>query len=80
MPRIAGIDIPADKRIVIALTYVYGIGKALSQKILKAANIDENLRAKDLHEDQLSTLGAYIEKNFSTEGSCVGRKCRILYV
>src|SRR3990170_2131785 len=47
MPRIAGIDIPADKRIVIALTYVYGIGKALSQKILK---------------------GAYIEKNFSTEG------------
>ena len=68
MPRIAGIDIPADKRIVIALTYVYGIGKALSQKILKAVNIDENIRAKDIHEDQLSTLGAYIEKNFSTEG------------
>src|SRR3990167_8016443 len=68
MARIAGIDIPADKRIVIALTYVYGIGKALSRKILKDVNIDENIRAKDLHEDQLSTLGAYIEKNFSTEG------------
>lgn len=68
MARIAGIDIPADKRIVIALTYIYGIGKALSQEILKAVNIDENIRAKDLHEDQLSKLGAYIEKNFSTEG------------
>jgi small subunit ribosomal protein S13 len=68
MPRIAGIDIPADKRIVIALTYIYGIGKALSQKILRDLNIDENLRAKDLHEDQLSMLGAYIEKNFTIEG------------
>lgn len=68
MPRIAGIDIPADKRIVIALTYIYGIGKALAQNILKDVNINENLRAKDLHEDQLSMLGAYIEKNFSIEG------------
>lgn len=68
MPRIAGIDIPADKRIVIALTYIYGIGKALSQKILRELNIDENVRAKDLHEDQLSMLGAYIEKNFTIEG------------
>ncbi len=68
MPRIAGIDIPADKRIVIALTYVYGIGKALSSEILKEVNIDESVRAKDLHEDQLSMLGAYIEKNFSIEG------------
>ncbi len=68
MPRIAGIDIPADKRIVVALTYIYGIGKALSGKILKDVNIDENMRAKDLHEDQLSMLGAYIEKNYSIEG------------
>ncbi|MCF6155974.1 MAG: 30S ribosomal protein S13 [Candidatus Brocadia sp.] len=68
MPRIAGNDIPADKRVVIALTYIYGIGKALSQKILKDLNIDENVRAKDLHEDQLSMLGAYIEKNFTIEG------------
>lgn len=69
MPRIAGVDIPADKRIEIALTYVYGIGRGLSQKILKAVGIDENVRAKDLHEDQLSTLGSYIEKNYATEGA-----------
>ena len=68
MPRIAGNDIPADKRIVIALTYVYGIGKSLSKKILKDVNIDENIRARELHEDQLSTLGAYIEKNYTIEG------------
>ncbi len=68
MPRIAGCDIPPNKRVVIALTYIYGVGKALSQKILKDLNIDENLRAKDLHEDQLSMLGAFIEKNFSIEG------------
>ena len=67
MPRISGIDIPADKRIVIALTYIYGIGKALSIKILKDVNIDENIRAKDIHEDQMSMLGTYIEKNFSIE-------------
>ncbi len=68
MPRIAGNDIPADKRIVIALTYLYGIGKSMSQKILKDLKIDENTRAKDIHEDQLSALGTYIEKNFSIEG------------
>ncbi|MFO0792452.1 MAG: 30S ribosomal protein S13 [Candidatus Brocadiaceae bacterium] len=68
MPRIAGNDIPADKRIVIALTYLYGIGKSMSQKILKDLKIDENTRAKDIHDDQLSALGTYIEKNFSIEG------------
>jgi small subunit ribosomal protein S13 len=68
MPRIAGNDIPADKRIVIALTYLYGIGKSMSQKILRDLKIDENTRAKDIHEDQLSALGTYIEKNFSIEG------------
>lgn len=68
MPRIAGNDIPGDKRIVIALTYIYGIGKSLSSTILKDVNIDENIRAKDIHEDQLSMLGSYIERNFSVEG------------
>ncbi|GJQ24716.1 30S ribosomal protein S13 [Candidatus Brocadia sapporoensis] len=68
MPRIAGIDIPSEKRIVVALTYAYGIGKALSLNILKELNIDENIRAKNLHEDQLSMLNAYIEKNFTVEG------------
>jgi len=68
MPRIAGNDIPADKRIVIALTYLYGVGKSLSKRVLKDLKIDENTRAKDIHEDQLSALGTYIEKNFSIEG------------
>lgn len=68
MPRIAGNDIPADKRIVIVLIYIYGIGRNLSKRILKEVNIDENVRARDLHEDQLSMLGSYIERNFSVEG------------
>ena len=69
MPRIAGVDIPADKPIWIALTYIYGIGRTLSQKILQALGIDEKIRAKDLDEDQLSALGAYIEKNHTIEGA-----------
>ncbi|MGR3295016.1 MAG: 30S ribosomal protein S13 [Candidatus Bathyanammoxibius sp.] len=69
MPRIAGTDIPPDKPIVISLTYVYGVGRTLSGKILKELNIEENVRAKELHEDQLSMLGAHIEKNYVVEGS-----------
>ncbi len=69
MPRIVGVDIPADKPIVISLTYMFGIGRTLSGKILKELNMDGNVRAKDLHEDQLSTLGAYIEKNHVVEGA-----------
>ena len=68
MPRIAGGDIPGDKRIVISLTYIYGISKHLSQKALKALKMDENTRAKDVSDDELGTLGTYLEKNFSIEG------------
>ena len=68
MPRIAGVDISADKRIVIALTYIYGIGPKLSQNILKTLGIDESKRTKDLTEEQLSALGSHIEKNYVTEG------------
>ncbi|HHT9124531.1 MAG TPA: 30S ribosomal protein S13 [Candidatus Brocadiia bacterium] len=68
MPRIAGVDIPTDKRTVVALTYIYGIGSALSQNILKTLGIDENMRVKDLTEEQLSALGSHIEKNYITEG------------
>ncbi len=56
MARIAGVLIPNDKRIVIALTYVYGIGKVTSQKILAEVNIDENIRTKDLTLDQESAV------------------------
>jgi small subunit ribosomal protein S13 len=69
MPRIAGTDIPPDKPIAVSLTYIYGVGRTLSGKILKELNIEENVRAKDLHEDQLSMLGAHIEKNYVVEGS-----------
>ncbi|MHC4269476.1 MAG: 30S ribosomal protein S13 [Planctomycetota bacterium] len=68
MPRIAGVDIPGDKRIVISLTYIYGVSKHLSQKALKALGMDENVRAKDVSDDELSTLGVYLEKNFAIEG------------
>ncbi len=69
MPRIAGVDIPGEKRIVISLTYIYGISKHLSQKALKALKMDENVRAKDVSEDELSALGAYLDKNFVIEGN-----------
>jgi len=68
MPRIAGVDIPNDKRIVIALTYIYGISRVSSRKILKALSIDENLRAKNVSENDLASLISYIEKNFVVEG------------
>src|ERR1043166_7580187 len=56
MPRILGVDIPADKRIEIALRYIYGIGSVNSKEILVKANIDPSLRAKDLNEQQLSQI------------------------
>lgn len=68
MPRIAGVDIPVDKRAVVALTYIYGIGPTVSRNILKTLIIDENMRVKNLTEEQLSTLGSYIEKNYVIEG------------
>ncbi len=52
MPRIAGVDIPGEKRIVVSLTYIFGISKNLSQKALKAIGIDESIRAKDVSEDE----------------------------
>ena len=56
MARIAGVDIPRDKRVVISLTYIYGIGKTTSQKVLAAANISEETRVRDLSEDQLNLI------------------------
>ena len=69
MPRIAGVDIPGEKRIVISLTYIYGISKHISQKALKALGMDENVRAKDVSEDDMSALGVYLDKNFVIEGN-----------
>ena len=69
MPRIAGVDIPNNKRIVIALTYIYGIGLPTSKEILARAKVDENIRAKDLTDEQLSAIRNVIEKGqYMVEG------------
>jgi small subunit ribosomal protein S13 len=66
--RIAGIDIPRDKRAIIALTYVYGIGKSVSSEILKRANIAEDTRIKDMTEDEITRIRSIIDENFEVEG------------
>ncbi len=68
MARIAGVNLPKNKRIEIGLTYLYGIGLSLSQKILKQANIDPNIRTDDLTEDQINKLREFIEKGYRVEG------------
>lgn len=67
MARISGIDIPRDKRVVIALTYIYGIGKSISKEILAGAEVDESTRVKDLTEDELGRIRSEVEK-VKTEG------------
>ena len=66
--RVAGINLPKDKRIVIALSYIFGIGPTLSKKILAKAKIDENVRTKDLTAEQEDKLRMIIEKEYKTEG------------
>lgn len=68
MPRILGLDLPKEKRIEISLTYFYGIGRTLSNKILQEAQIDPNKRAKDLTEEEISKIAAIIQKNYRIEG------------
>jgi small subunit ribosomal protein S13 len=68
MARIAGVDLPRDKRVEIGLTYIYGIGRSMSNKILKDANIDPNIRVVDLTEDQIALIRKYIENNVRVEG------------
>ena len=67
MARIKGVDIPNDKRIEISLTYIYGIGRKLSKKILKDAKVDLNKKAKDLTDDELSRIRKEVDK-YLTEG------------
>ncbi|MDE0545343.1 30S ribosomal protein S13 [Microbacterium sp. C7(2022)] len=68
MARLAGVDIPRDKRVVIALTYIYGVGRTRSNEILAATGIDENIRVKDLSDDQLVALRDHIEGTYKVEG------------
>ena len=68
MARIAGIDLPREKRIEIGLTYIYGIGRTSAKKILEMAQINPDIRVKDLTEDQESALREVIDKHFTIEG------------
>ena len=68
MPRIAGVDIPADKRIVTSLTYIYGIGPTVARQVIKEARIEEQVKAKDLTEDEVSRLAGLIDRNYQVEG------------
>lgn len=68
MARISGVDLPRDKRSVIGLTYIYGIGKQTSIKLLAEAGVDENTRIKDLTEDEISKLRSLIDDNHTVEG------------
>ena len=68
MARIAGIDLPREKRIEIGLTYIYGIGRKSATEILKLANIDPDIRVKDLTDEQEAALREVIDKNYTIEG------------
>src|SRR5690625_1337036 len=67
MARIAGIDIPRDKRVVISLTYIFGVGKTTAQKVLKEAGVSENTRVRDLTEDELGNIRKAMDE-YTIEG------------
>ncbi|HSW35074.1 MAG TPA: 30S ribosomal protein S13 [Candidatus Limnocylindrales bacterium] len=68
MARIAGVDLPRDKRVEVALSYIYGIGINRSEKILAHTGVSPDTRVKDLTEDELSRLREFIDKNYNVEG------------
>ena len=68
MARIAGVDIPREKRLEISLTYIFGIGRSTSQKICEATGLDKNLRVRDLTEDDINRIRGWVEQNKTVEG------------
>ncbi len=68
MARLSGVDIPREKRVEISLTYIFGIGRAISQKILDECEINRNTRVRDLTDDEVNKLRAYIDQNLKVEG------------
>ncbi len=68
MARLSGVDLPREKRMEIALTYIYGIGRSRSKQILTATGVNPDLRSRDLSDEDLSTLRDYIEASFQVEG------------
>ena len=68
MARIAGVDLPREKRVEIGLTYIYGIGRTSSNRILEAANVDPNTRVRDLTDDEVKRISAVIYETQTVEG------------
>lgn len=68
MARIAGVDIPNDKRVEVSLTYIYGVGRSTANKILKHATVNPNTRVKDLTEQEISRIREVLEGNYVVEG------------
>ncbi|MCU1370405.1 MAG: ribosomal protein [Ilumatobacteraceae bacterium] len=68
MARIAGVDIPREKRLVISLTYVFGIGRTTAEKICEATGIDESTRTRDLTDEEINKIRAFIDQNLKVEG------------
>ncbi|GHD31013.1 30S ribosomal protein S13 [Streptomyces violarus] len=68
MARVSGVDIPREKRVEVALTYVFGIGRTLAQQTLAATNVDPNTRVRDLSEEQLVAIREFVDNNIRTEG------------
>lgn len=69
MPRIAGVDVPPNKRIEYALRYVYGLGPKTSMDVLKEASVEPGVKAKDLTEEEVARINTVIDRNFQVEGS-----------
>ena len=69
MARIHGVDLPKDKKVLIGLTYIYGIGRTLSGKILNIVNVSPDKRVKDLTEDEISKIASIIQESYEIEGS-----------
>jgi small subunit ribosomal protein S13 len=68
MARIAGVDIPREKRVVVALTYIYGVGRTRAEQTLAASEVDPDTRVRDLSDDEVVRLRTHIENNFRVEG------------
>ena len=68
MPRIAGVDIPLNKRIEVGLTYIYGIGRVVSREILNESHVDLNVKAKDLTDQEVAAIRETIENKYTVEG------------
>ncbi len=68
MPRIAGVDIPNDKQILFALTYIHGVGRHLAAEILKEAQINQDVKSKELNDDELSRIAGILDRDYVIEG------------